>query len=321
MCFSYAGGIISVSNLLFGWPKVDVPGLVALIGVLHVTEAILIRFSGGTCLTPITIRNKHGEVVSGFSLQKFWPVPIVVLMLMTSPEISKMTGLIKMPDWWPLLRPDGVTSQENVLYIMLPVIAALGYGDIAITLPPSEKLKKTSLYLSLYSLTLLVLAILSSWIRPLRWAAAFLAPIGHEAVIWAGMRGELTEEPYLKYRDGQVTVFDVLPHSPAHRAGLRSNDIILQVNGEPVFSESDLKNLISGGLHAFHFLIRRYPEYGKEVHPETFYIRVEGFPGAHLGFILVPDGTSSTYVELKRSMPSRQILGFFRRLLKRDGGR
>jgi hypothetical protein len=35
LCFSYAGGIISVFSLIFGFPKIDVSGLMALVAVLH----------------------------------------------------------------------------------------------------------------------------------------------------------------------------------------------------------------------------------------------------------------------------------------------
>jgi hypothetical protein len=33
LCFSYAGGIVALMNLLLGFPSVNVPGLMALIGV------------------------------------------------------------------------------------------------------------------------------------------------------------------------------------------------------------------------------------------------------------------------------------------------
>ena len=42
LCFAYAGGIISLSYLLFGWPQVNVPELIGLLALLHMIEAILI---------------------------------------------------------------------------------------------------------------------------------------------------------------------------------------------------------------------------------------------------------------------------------------
>ena len=41
LCFSYAGGIIALTSLVFGFPSVNVPGLMALIRVLHLVESLL----------------------------------------------------------------------------------------------------------------------------------------------------------------------------------------------------------------------------------------------------------------------------------------
>ena len=46
ICFSYAGGLLSLSYLVFGWPVVDVPQLMGLVAVLHWIEAILIALTG-----------------------------------------------------------------------------------------------------------------------------------------------------------------------------------------------------------------------------------------------------------------------------------
>src|SRR5665647_1941259 len=46
MCFSYAGGIVSLISLIFGWPHVDVSAIIALVGVLHLMESLLILLDG-----------------------------------------------------------------------------------------------------------------------------------------------------------------------------------------------------------------------------------------------------------------------------------
>ena len=46
ICFAYAGGILSVTHLLFGWPGLSVPAIMALVAVLHLVESLLILLHG-----------------------------------------------------------------------------------------------------------------------------------------------------------------------------------------------------------------------------------------------------------------------------------
>jgi hypothetical protein len=42
LCFSYAGGLVALVSLIFGFPNVYVPGLMALVGILHLIESLFI---------------------------------------------------------------------------------------------------------------------------------------------------------------------------------------------------------------------------------------------------------------------------------------
>ena len=44
-----------------------------------------------------------------------------------------------MPDWWPLIKPGHHMDPDQLTYVLFPVIAALGYGDLAATTRPQEK--------------------------------------------------------------------------------------------------------------------------------------------------------------------------------------
>ena len=46
LCFSYAGGLLSLSYLLVGWPRVNVAAITALVACLHAAESLLILLSG-----------------------------------------------------------------------------------------------------------------------------------------------------------------------------------------------------------------------------------------------------------------------------------
>ena len=98
LCFAYAGGLVAISNALFGWPNVDVPQVLALVAALHVTESVLIAISRRYGATPVII--KHGErLVGGFNLQNFWPLPLVVLGTVAMQSGALPEGVFHTPDW------------------------------------------------------------------------------------------------------------------------------------------------------------------------------------------------------------------------------
>ena len=147
LCFSYAGGLVALSSLIFGWPEVGVPEIMILVAVLHLIEGLLIRTTGSRGAIPLYMQVQEGHVVGGFVLQKFWPIPIVSMMILTleASEIQSLAqGLISMPDWWPLIKP-GIPSPEGheLLFAMFVIPAALGYGDFALARSPEERARRS----------------------------------------------------------------------------------------------------------------------------------------------------------------------------------
>ncbi|WP_148135180.1 PDZ domain-containing protein [Candidatus Formimonas warabiya] len=240
LCFSYAGGLISLSYLLFGFPQVNVPQLMALVALLHLVEAILIFISGHVGAVPVYLKNRKGHVIGAFNLQKLWPIPIVALAAVSLPPDQLAGASINMPDWWPLLKPAGAALPDQLTYVMFPVMAALGYGDLAATSRPQEKTRRSAVYLFMFSFVLLGLAVAASYAGGTAFLAALFSPLGHELVIWLGQREELSGDPLYIQPEKGVLILDVLRNSPAHQLGLASGDIILHINGAEVNGKGDL---------------------------------------------------------------------------------
>jgi hypothetical protein len=202
LCFAYAGGVLSLVHLFTGYPDLDVAQLMGLIAILHMIESLLILSNGS--YNPLSVNVKIGqEIRTGFNLQKFWPIPLVALM--SSGIIPDTGSAISMPDWWPLLKGySTMISDQN--YVLLPVLAVLGYGEVCTTTEPWRRVKKSAFNLFIFSIILLILAVLASRWSSLLLAAALFAPLGHETVIWLGKREEsrgkalhLPEKPVTKY--------------------------------------------------------------------------------------------------------------------------
>ncbi|MEW6546924.1 MAG: PDZ domain-containing protein [Bacillota bacterium] len=311
MCFSYAGGIVAVLYLLFGFPPVSVGGIMALVGILHLTESLLIWLSGHTCATPVVIRNQRRELVGAFSLQKFWPVPIVVLVLLAVPDPSQLGGLIEMPDWWPLLRADRLVNPDTAVYALLPVMAAVGYAEVAITDLPRQVSRRTAVRLAGYSVALLVLAVAASRAAWMEWPAALFGPLGHEVVVRRSLRREMRGEPWLRPTGAGVRILDVMPGSPASQMGLGPGDTLLAINGEPVHAGHHIHEILGQPYLWLELTVRR-PD--GQLQRLVWRGQVE-----RLGIIPLPGPGEATEAQVRPARsPLLQLLeGWWRRLHSR----
>jgi hypothetical protein len=282
LCFAYGAGLISITSYLFGYPDVSIPQLMGLVAVLHLVESVLILVNGSYNPLPVYIK-KNGQLRGGFNLQLFWPIPLIALLGVG--YIDPMSG-VSMPDWWPLLR-DSARFTEGQTYILLPVMAVLGYGEISTTQTPYQTTRKSSRHLFLFSLVLLFLSVLAS-----RWAiflpiAAIFSPLGHELVIWLGMRAENRPPIYVPSERG-IRILEVIPGSPLHRAGLRSRDVILTLNGKTANHYPILQELLGCGCQDMVLEIKR----GEN----AFKLNLHRDPDQDLGIIPVPENYASRYL-------------------------
>lgn len=239
LCFSYAGSLVGLSYLLFGWPRVDVASLCALVALLHLVEGVLVLTSATSCRTPVTVQNDRGETVAGFSLQRFWPVPIMILLL--DPTLPAGGEGVAVPGWWPLLRPDpALVPPGNLMYVAAPAMVVMGYADMAVRQSTTARARLAARNLLVYSLVLLGLAMAAAYWRPVVWAAALFCSLGHEAITaWAG-RLQLQGLPYLQRPPRGVGVHEVLPRSVAAAAGMQAGDVIVAVDDVEVHSRHDV---------------------------------------------------------------------------------
>lgn len=239
LCFSYSAGLVGLLNIFFGIPEFDIPSIMGLVAILHLIEAILIYFNGAKNPSPIYMKHSSGKVVGGFSLHRFWPVPFIAVIAAIGFQ-SSLAGSVSMPDWWPLLMPNLKIDPEYVLlFTFLPVMAGLGYSDLALTSTPAKKANWTALHLAVYSLVLLGLSILANKFRNLVILPTLFAPLAHEWVIRQGLRRENELKPLFTSSEG-VMVLDVYPNSPAEQMGLQTGDVILKINGVSVSNPQQL---------------------------------------------------------------------------------
>ena len=243
ICFSYAGGIVSLSSIILGWPQVNVPSIIALVGVMHLLESILIRINGDDKPVPIIARHQEYGVIGGYIMQKLWPLPFVAMLAFSMTEVQG--SAIDMPEWWPLIDTIiEVAPGEELVYFVFPVIAGLGYGDLSLAHTPEKRVKITSKKLFLYSLVLILLAVGSVYFSDLLLLAALASPVGHEIVIKKGRKEEKDNPPALKKPDQGILVLGVYPDYPADSFGLKRGDIITEVDNIEIDNVQQFYDLV-----------------------------------------------------------------------------
>lgn len=231
LCFSYAGGLLGLGKLLFNYPDVSIPDLMALIAILHMVESLLILLDGRFYPVPLYVK-KGGRLCGGFNLQKFWPLLLVV----TVQELSAVSS--PQADWIAVL---GGSVLGAGTYM---VLAVLGYGEVSTAFAPGPKSLRSAVRLFCFSAVLLLLTFLSLEWPVFLYLSVLFSPLGHEFVIWLGLREENRKTPiYVEPSDG-VMVLATRPGSEASRSGLQPGDVILQGGGRPILHSADLETFL-----------------------------------------------------------------------------
>lgn len=294
LCFAYAGGLVAIASVISGWPDVNVPQVLALVAILHVTESLLIALSSRYSAMPMFIKRDDGRLVGAFSLQNFWPLPLVLLAAVAIPSGDNPAGSVKMAEWWPLI-PLGIEAPEGQkwIYAMTPVVAALGYTDMAITTLPYKRRLKSALHLGIYSIVLLVLALLSAKVHWLQIIAALVCPLGHELLIQIDNKEENEGVPLFVPPDRGVMVLDTVIDTPARKLGFEPGDIIYTVAGMPVNCGSDLAAALTYAPQAFEIA---YEHQGRQKVKKAKFFNNE----RRMGVILVPEGHEQYYAVMAK---------------------
>lgn len=289
MCFAYAGGIVALSSLLIGWPILDISSLLALVAILHAVESLLMFMSGHLGAIPVNVKNSHGDIVGGFSLQKFWPVPLLALAVVPQLLPAGM-GSISMPDWWPLIMPQTLTG--NFSFWMIPVVAGLGYGEMAVSTSPKRRARESAAKLAGYSLVLFFCAYLSTKSAVFLYIGALFAPIGHELLVWTTNRKEMAGRPLYGGSSVGLQLLDIRPNSPASRSGLAQGDIILSADGWPILTAVQLEAILLQSMGQASLVTNRG-------------LRYLSTPLAlkDSGVIAVPDEDTNLYLETRFNSP------------------
>ncbi|MEN6316790.1 MAG: PDZ domain-containing protein [Clostridiaceae bacterium] len=282
---SYAAGILAGFSLIFGYPEVNIPSLLALVSILQMVQSLLIYFNRKSDLVPIFI-NHNDEITGAFLIRRFWMIPIVFFtyVLQNAGVSSNFSAN------WTMLFGSGPLKDGIYALGLDCLVAVLCYSDIAITKHPEKKCTQSAALLFTYSAILLLISVFALRISWLDYIGVIFCVLAHEGIHFYSIFTEKRGQPlYNAVRRG-LRVMDVLPQSHAQLMGMQRGDIILSINNNDIQTDE-------GAAEA----LREFPTFT--------WIRVSGwdgkertieyrcFPGGYnsLGIITVPREKEVTY--------------------------
>ncbi|RCW44789.1 hypothetical protein DFP97_11114 [Paenibacillus prosopidis] len=297
LCFAYSAGVITLLQWIMGWTplaeradwigalaaslaRIDAAGLLVLVALLHLAEAVLVRWQGNRLATPLFLEGKRGKLVGGYMLQGFWPVPLLMLVPVTGTGAST-TAL----PWTPLF---GADWSQGWSFVALPMI--IGFTEMTRSMLPREKAKHAAKGLLLYSICLAAAALAAWWQPMLLPVAALASLLLHEAIIWRSRTLEAAHSPLYVHDSRGLRILGIVPGTPAAAMGLETGEILHKVNGVRVRSKEEL----------YEALVQNSAFCKLEVMNlagELKFAQRARFAGEHhqLGVILAPDEQANYY--------------------------
>ncbi len=269
LCPSYSIGVVSLSSLIFGWPKVNVPPLIVVVGILHLIESLLILIDGARDSVPVYIEHRRFTPAGAYIMNKMWPVPLVTIM----------------------------TSGR----IMFPVIAVLIYEDEAITQSPYKRTRESAFWVGVYGLVMLILAVTSYRVKWLAYFTALISLLFHELLVIWNKKGQRTGKPAFKAPWRGIRVLDILPDSAGDRMGIKQGDVILSINGRQVNSEAMLNEILEDSPALLWVTVLREQQGTVELEYRDYNMGIDD-----LGIMIVPRATGRYYrFEQPKSLVAR----------------
>lgn len=297
LCLAYSIGALGIIQFIVHWTtasgmsgfwptvlqtirELNIPALLALVALLHLAEALLMRFQGSRFASPLFLAGKRGKLVGGHQMQSYWPIPLLLL-------IPAQTG--SMLPWTPFFGGD--VWNQGWLLMAFPVV--VGFSEMTQSYLPKEKVRRSSNWLFMYSVILLVFAFGAGAWSPLTVVAALVGIGLHEWIYVNSRREEMERSPFYVHDQRGLQVLSVIPNTPAAELGIQSGEIIHKVNGVQVLTKEELHQALR--INSAFCKLEVLNHAG-----ESKFLQRAIFAGEHhqLGVILAPDEDAAHYVGL-----------------------
>jgi len=295
ICFSYSGAVLGISSLVFKYaavllhmPKldfinVDILTLMTLVGVLHIVEGSLVMIDGSRGAIPV-FTNRDNKIIGGFALKRYWALPIAILILLSSASSDLVAGQSLMtPQWMPAIRGEIVGRiLKNSIIASIALYGVIGYSSVTFTKSKGKKSLFSGALIMGYGVLLTAISQLAVFGVAAQFFILIFAAALHEIMLQLEKRIELTMKPKFVSSDEGIMVLEVAQASPAFEMGIRSGDLIVQLNNKALEDEQEILHIVKGNFNSLTLKIKKTSGELKDIS----YNNMAG--NRRLGIVIVP---------------------------------
>lgn len=267
--FAYTGAILGAIGIVMNivqvivgkklYFDVDILALTTFIAVIYIIEALLIMIDGGRGAIPVFTK-KDNKIIGGFSFNRYWALPIAILMIFNNELISSSSTIaIETPNWWPIIKTNGILDLlTTAMMACIPLYRVMGYNSVTFTKEKNKKPLLSGLLIFILGISILVIAQLSRLNIIGQIIAIAFMPLAYEFIIRYDRKLENDNNHHLYVSDDEgIMILEVAPNLPGYEAGIRSGDKILSINGTSVTSEADILKAAKDGMFKMQLSVKK----------------------------------------------------------------
>jgi hypothetical protein len=274
------GNTIDIANI--NMLNIDIAALMTMVAVLHLIEGILVMVDGKRGAIPV-FTNRDNKIIGGFALKRYWALPIALFFIVSKTGSTGLTEQVATPNWWPLLKGTSLISlMKDAALGLFAFYGVIGYNSVTFTRNKKEKTFISGTAIITYSILLFILAQVSVYGVFYKVLVLIFAPLAHELMLYYTRYLEVSGEPKYMSSDEGIMVLEVAPNSPADKMGIKSGDLLIEVNGRKIENEQDILNASKEGSNFISFKLRNVKNDIKEVDYNKLNL------SKRLGIVMVP---------------------------------
>ncbi|WP_187393482.1 PDZ domain-containing protein [Bacillus sp. E214] len=217
-------GILNNSYFLF--EQAIYPSIAVLIGLLIITEGVLIRKRGAIQVSPSVEKGKRGLYIGTQTTKRVWLVPVLLFI---------PNGMLNVSgDFWPVFSFGGTDWSP----ILVPFF--IGFSLKVKSNLMGNVAGRLGNHVAILGIIVLALAVAGKWYPIVSLAAAIVAILGREVIQFVYKNNENQSNAFFTSGKKGLMILGVLPESPAERMGLKAGERLTRVNGQQVYNSEQL---------------------------------------------------------------------------------